>query len=82
MVGRVSESITFDRSLHADSKYVIGFVLGCREVPQTIHFLFSESRKKRPPPLIGISHFFQSQWRFEEKTSILVSGEEGTAEKK
>ena len=80
-VGRVSETITFGRSLHADSKYVIGFVLGCREVPQTIHFLFSESRKKSPPPLIGIAHFFQAQSRIAAKMSISVVEEEEIAEK-
>ena len=46
MVNDMSESITFDSSLHADSKYVIGFVLGCLEVPQTIHFCFRHLGKK------------------------------------
>ena len=58
MVNDMSESITFDSSRHADSKYVIGFVLGCQEVPQTIHFLFSASRKKSLPAGIGIAFFF------------------------
>ena len=56
-MGDMSKSITYDSPLYADSKYVIGFVLGCQEVPQTIHFLFSASRKKSLPAGIGIAFF-------------------------
>ena len=58
VVDDISESFAFGSSLHAYFKYVIGFVLGCLEVPQTIHFLFLASRKKRPPAGVGIALFF------------------------
>ena len=76
MVGDMSESITFGSSLHADSKYVIGFVLGCREVPETIHFHVLHLRKKSPPGGIPIAYFFRSQLRIAANMSISAAGEE------
>ena len=63
MVNDMSESITFDSSLHADSKYVIGFVLGCLEVPQTIHFCFRHLGKKGHRPE-SVSHFSSGSVEF------------------
>ena len=63
MVNDMSESITFDSSLHADSKYVIGFVLGCLEVPQTIHFCFRHLEKKGHRPE-SVSHFSSGSIEF------------------
>ena len=71
----MSESIRFGSSLHADSKYVISFVLGCREVPETIHFHVLYLRKKSPPAGIPIARFFLSQWRNAAKTSISAAEE-------
>ena len=77
----MSKSITFGSSLHADSKYVIGFDLGCREVTLKSHFSFLRIRKKSPPAGFGIAHFFQRQSRILAKTPISAAEEKEIVEK-
>ena len=76
MVNDMSESITFDSSLHADSKYVIGFVLGCLEVPQTIHFCFRHLGKKGRRPE-SVSHFSSGSIEFLNQNANLGSWRRG-----
>ena len=77
----MSESITYDSPLHADSKYVIGFVLGCLEVPQTIHFCFRHLGKK-VCRRESVSHFSSGSVEFPNQNANVSCRRRGKSRKR